>query len=237
MIISIISLLCGLLFGAIYFLYGFDTLSYLPAISLLLMGLINVFLETRWNIYVIFLEDYNGKKVFKIVKAKKYYVSRKEEEGYYVSIEGFNKAVKYPDKFANLNLSKGFSEVLTFYKEGNKISPCNIKYDLDNITFISDSLIANHYQMMNVVREVVKPPTDTMQTIINIGLVLCMIGCILTMIYTAGKLEVNMEVIDSITEKLDMIFDGINKVFMKLEESVGRVGGLVNNTNIPPVTR
>jgi hypothetical protein len=57
------------------------------------------------------------------------------------------------------------------------------------------------------------------------------------MIYTAGKLGVNIDAINNITGKLDTILDGINQIFVKIENSMGQVGGLLNNTNIPPVTR
>lgn len=241
MIVEAISLIFGLFFIIAGYFFGFQLLSWIPSATIIIIGIISLIKEVQYNGYVALIESYNGKKCFRIVKSKKYFKTRKEESGYFLKIEGLHKEYHYPDNSKiNLNLSGLYRELICFYKEGDKLSPINVQFDLDSVKFISESLIANHYQMMDIVKEVAKPPQDTMQTLINVGLILIMLACIITMIYNSSKLGLNVEIMNDISNRIDDILGKLSDMLIQFEGGVDRIGGVINNTNInvniPPVT-
>jgi len=248
MILEAVAIVLGLFYFIVGIMYNFGLLSFFPSFSIIILGGILLFMERMYNCYVILISDYNGKKVFKLLKGKKVYKDNIEKKGYYLKIQGFKKLYPYPNKnFVNFNLTNNINNLLFFFQEGSEIAPVQADPYLIllklvfycDINFISSSLIANHYQMQSVVKNMVKPPTDSLMMIINVGLIMCMIACICTMIYQGYRNGIDMGVLNDVGLKMDQVMDGLGELMFKLQGGIVNIGEATNGTinNIPPITR
>jgi hypothetical protein len=238
MILGAISLLIGLMSIAVNYLFKQTIITYFPSAILAILGLILIIQSTRYNTYAICINDFNGKKVYRIYKARKYYKAKGERAGYYVKIEGFPREFKYPEKqYVNINQTHKIPNLLFFFQENDQLSPINAEYDL-NVKFISTTLLANRYQMINKLEKVVRPPQDTLQTITNILLIVVMLGAIITNVYMASKSGINVGPLESMIGKMDQVLDGMAELMFKLQGGVVNVVGMTNQSigSVPPIT-
>jgi len=275
MILEAITIVFGLFYVAVGFIWGWNILTFFPSVTISLIGVVSLFNMLKWNCYVLCINDYNGKKVFKLNNGKKYYNKSKNKAGYYIKVEGFSKSFPYPDqKYVNLNLTHRRPFFCIFYQESDQLAPIETKYskeqieklissgqikevlnnpdgktkekykpieagfDVDKVNFISSELIANHYQMKGVVKEMVKPPTDTLTALVNIGLLICMLGAIITNVYIAGKLGLNVDVINGVTEKIDQMIGSVEDLVFRLEGGINDLVGVAGESidDVPPIT-
>lgn len=235
MILEIVGVLFGLFFLIVGYIWSFGLLSFFPSLFIFLFSLILLFKDFRWNAYALCVNFYNGTPALKLNDARKF--SKKGKA--WLQISGFKKVFPYPDKdFVGLNLTNRRPFFCVFYQEGEELSPVQSLYELEGIKFISSSLIANHYQMSGIVRNVVKPPVDTLQAIVNVGLLICMLGCIITNVYIAGKLGMNMGALDGVVVKIDDLLDKFDAFMNKVGGSVGNFGGMIDDSlnDVPPIT-
>jgi hypothetical protein len=158
--------------------------------------------------------------------------------GYFLQISGFKKVYPYPaNEFVNLNLVNGMNNLIFFYQENDALTPCNVKFDVDAVTFISNELIANAFQMEGIVKNIVKPAQETLTIVLQLGIILCMIACIITMIYQGYKNGINTGIFEQVGTKLDDLLLKLGEFMIKIEGGIGNLGGLTNSTigNIPPI--
>ena len=240
MILEALCIVFGIMFLIVGLIFNFQMLSFLPSTCLILIGIILLVMDRYWNTFVILINNFNGKKTFKVVKAKKFYQKDANHLGYFLKIQGFAKTYPFPQQeFIQLNLTNGLLNLIFFYQENDALSPCNVHFDIDAVKFISNEMIANSFQMEAIVKSLVKPPQDTLQMIVNIGLLFCMLGCIITMIYQGYKNGINAEIFTGVGMKMDKVLVQLGEFMMKIEGGFGNIAGMTNSTlgNIPPITQ
>jgi hypothetical protein len=259
MILEALAIVAGLACLMIGLIFNFQFLSFVPSACLILFGLTFFIMERYYNCFAILINNFNGKKTFKVLRAKKFYQNSNGKMGYFLAIQGFKKVYPYPaNQFINLNLTQGMNNLIFFYQENDALAPCDViasknkkapisepnliacdvSYDLDAVKFISNELIANAFQMEGIVKNIVKPPQETLTMIIQISLILCMIACIISMIYMGYKNGINAGIFEAVGVKVDMMLNKLGEFMIKIEGGVGNIGGLTNSTlgNIPPIT-